>query len=216
MPPSRSLRYKERLLQRIAETGITMPACSYCRRQHLVCVVSSDSDRCFGCVKAGGNTKCDVFGPSPGEWDALERTEKRLADDLKASRVAQDELMGRLFAMQRELLAMQARTTRLEKQREFFRQKAGEMLRRGLRSLDDLEAAEASEAARAAEEDGHPSPTPPSGDSSDPSLLDPDFASALVDFDPADPFWTQLGFDSGQMPPGFDDVGGTGRLAVDS
>ena len=65
-----------------------MPVCSRCRRRSDVYVVSSDSDRCASYVLAGSNTKYDVFGPSSSEWNTLERTERKIADDLKEARGA--------------------------------------------------------------------------------------------------------------------------------
>jgi hypothetical protein len=80
-----------------------------------------------------------------------------------------------------------AKLVRLEKQKKIFRARAVEILRRGLRSLDELDTTEV------AERDTLPSAPPPA------SLVpietvDPNLAVALFDFDALDPFWSNIGF----------------------
>ena len=168
-------------------------ACSRCRAQHKVCAVASNSTRCAECIKAGGLVKCDVFGPSPAEWAKFERTEKQLADDLKEAREAQQRLMNHLFEMQAKVL-------RLETQRESFRSRAADMLRRGLGSLDELDDAERKEK----EEEGRREqelaaatllPTTSEGDV-------PDFSGVAFGPDPplSPSFWEGLVFDGGTPP----------------
>ena len=140
MPPQRTRRCKENqelLYRRILRNGIIMPsACTRCRKDpRRVCVVSSDSDRCAECALAGGNVKCDVWGPTKSEWASLEKTERELAEAWEEAQRQQQKLFD-------QLAAQQAKLTRLNKQREMFRAKAAEMLRRGLRSLDELEEVE--------------------------------------------------------------------------
>ena len=89
-----------------------------------------------------------------------------------------------------------------------FRQRATEMLRRGLRSLDDLEAAEAAEARAAA--DSSPPPIVPKPID---ALSDPALVVALVDFDPSDPYWADFGFDvdPGSLYLSSEGIGNGGR-----
>jgi hypothetical protein len=208
MPADRSKRIKENkesLSARIRAKGIIMPACTPCRRRHKTCVVSSDSNKCSECVALGGRTQCDVFGPTPQEWATLERTEQGLADELREAEEAQQKLMNHLFEMQAKVL-------RIRKQREMFRARAAEMLRRGLRSLDDLEALEESE--RAAPLGSSPDAHPPLDD----ILLDPATADALTNFDPSAPFWADydLGFGTASPWVSPDDSGGTQSRDPDS
>jgi hypothetical protein len=74
-----------------------------------------------------------------------------------------------------------AKLVRLEKQKKMFRARAAEILRRGLRSLDELDAAEA------VERDMSPS-APPLAPPVPIETVDPDLAAALFDFDTSDPF----------------------------
>jgi len=142
MTPQRTRKIKENqdnLLSRILRDGIVMPSCTRCRKDpRRVCVVATDSDRCAECVRAGGNVLCDVWGPTKSEWRALERTEKELARAWEEAQRDQQRLFEQLASQQAKLL-------RINKQREMFRARAGEMLRRGLRSLDELDAAEKEE-----------------------------------------------------------------------
>jgi hypothetical protein len=75
--------------------------------------------------------KCDVEGIPVRDWEMLELEEKRLKEE-------------RQIALQ-TIAAASARLARLEKQQEFVRKRAGDMLRRGLKTLDELEAQEEKE-----------------------------------------------------------------------
>jgi len=204
MPPSRHERLKENqqnLLSRVLRRGFKMPSCSRCAKDpRRVCVVSSDSDRCAECIRAGGNTKCDVWGPSKSDWRKLEQTEADLSLAWEEAQRDQQRLIE-------QLSAQQAKISRINKQREMFRTKAAEMLRRGLRSLDELEAAEEKE--RLAKEQADATPVPI--DVAEP--LDPALANQLANFDPSDPMWSALGFggDGSWGSPGF--LTGTAEVA---
>jgi len=203
--PSRAKLIKERtrrLAARVRDNGVIMPSCSRCLRQKEVCCVSADSERCAHCILAGGNVQCDVWGPTPSEWVKLEKTEKELADDLRLAEEAQQRLMNHLFEAQAKVL-------RIRKQREMFRARASEMLRRGFKSLRDLEATEDKE--RLAEEgerlvteqaqsEGEASALADPAALPDPPM-DPDLAEALATYDPSNPFWIGAGF------PGVADAG---------
>jgi hypothetical protein len=151
MPPLRS-KYKERveLALRIEQSGFEMPACSYCERNNRSCIVASnDSGRCSECVRRGA--RCDVEGPSSGDFQSLLREEERLSRERK-------ETLAKLL--------------RLDRQQEFLRTKGREMLRRGLKTMDELDEAEEKEkqerekenAARAAETTAAPEQADPFAD----------------------------------------------------
>ena len=124
MPVERSKKYKERidLARRIELSGIEMSPCSFCERNDHKCLVAENSNRCSECARRG--RKCDVSGPSSSDWAAVEREEARLAAEREATL---------------------AKLLRLDKQQSFLRKRAGEMLRRGLKTLDELDEAEEKE-----------------------------------------------------------------------
>jgi hypothetical protein len=193
MPPVRSTKteYRIKLYERVKLKGIEMPACSRCLKDaRRICKVSSDSDRCAECIRAGGNVKCDVWGPSARDWARLEKTENQLDADLEAARAEQQKMFDRLSEISAKIM-------RIEKQRKMFRARAADMLRRGLRSMDELEAAEEAERV-AAEKEGSLEASTFSEpiDLTDPEL-DPSLVAALSDYDPSNPFWASLGFDDG-------------------
>jgi hypothetical protein len=136
---------KERgaLASRIDRTGFEMFPCSGCDKRNVKCVVSDkeNSGRCSECVLRG--VKCDVEGIPVGEWRALEMEEDRLEKESEAA--------SRLLAENLRLAQENsARLARLEKQKKFLKSKGKDMLRRGLKTLDELEEAEEKE--RQAEE----------------------------------------------------------------
>jgi hypothetical protein len=75
-----------------------------------------------------------------------------------------------------------------------FCSRAAEMLRRGLRSMDELDAVEARERDSIPAPSTEPNSAP--GSSPDDSPLDPVMAEAITEFDPLAPFWANydLGF----------------------
>jgi len=151
-------KQKNALADKIQRTGIEMSPCSRCERLSLCCIVATDTSRCGECV--GSKQKCDVAGPSLSDWKSLEREERRLDDE------------------RRETLA---KLLRLDLQQRSLRTRGREMLRRGLKSLDELDAAEEAERVAAAKI------TVPTGDFDFPEIpLDPVEAEA---------FWASL--DSG-------------------
>ena len=148
MPPVQARKFKEReeLHKRIEHHGIEMSPCSYCLKHNKKCIVSDSSTRCGECARFG--KKCDVAGPSAAEWQALEREEKRLQTEKEEA-----------FA---SLAASMAKLQRVEKTQRLLKTRAGEMLRRGLKTMDELDAAEEAERASA------PALVSPSGSPLDP------------------------------------------------
>ena len=205
MPPERSRKYKERIAaaKLIEITGFEMVPCEYCEKMERKCVVAKGSSRCSECMRRGQS--CVSEGIPIGDWSSLEREEERIAAAIAAN--------------QQVLIAAAAKAARLETQRNFLRRRAGEMLRKGLRSVDELEEAEKKEKDALETEKQRKLREQRSllVNSSNPSLepLDPDLSAALSDFDPDDPFWVAHGFSGvatdsssgGWGDPGF--VGGT-------
>jgi len=183
MSPDRSRKTKERedLYTRILKNGFEMDSCSNCVRRNRTCISSTDSRKCAECVRR--KLSCDQMGPSHPDWVKLEREEERLDRE-------EEETLVKLM--------------RLRKQKKMLRSRGKEMLRRGLKTLDELDAAEEEE--REENERGEQRreaealPIPDTDVSSDPFSdlsLDPALAAALSDFDPANPFWASLGVGGG-------------------
>ena len=172
MPSEKSKKYKERLAlaRRIEETGIEMPDCSSCARHQRRCVVSSQSSRCAECVRRGD--RCDVGVPSAGEWASIERETARL-------KKLEDEAMEAIM-----------RLPRIRKQKEFLQKRAAEMLRRGMKTLDELDAAEAAE--KEAREKAEAERSLVEGILSDPAFTNPP-GGLFLDLGPDEHFWASLG-----------------------
>ena len=122
---------RSRLGDRIDRDGIEMFPCTNCEKHNRSCVVAegSNSKRCGECVRRG--VKCDVEGIPVRDWETLEREEERLRLEKEIT----------LQAVQAGL----ARMARLEKQQDHLKRRGAEMLRRGLKTLDELEAQEEKE-----------------------------------------------------------------------
>lgn len=131
MPSPNHLKIKERitLSNRILSNGIKMTPCANCKKKGRSCVVSKESKRCAECVRRG--VRCDVLGPSTDDWDSLQREEERLEREVAA-------------AIQQAQEAF-ARQLRLMKQQKLLKSRASEMLRRGLKTLDQLDEVEEKE-----------------------------------------------------------------------
>lgn len=190
MSPTRHLRKTNNrlnLYSRVRDNGIIMPSCSRCLNSspRLHCLVSSDSDRCAECIRAGGNVSCDVWGPSKGDWERLRRSEEKISTESDIALSEQQRLLA-------QLAEVSARLVRLEKHKKMFRSRAADMLQRGLKSLDELDAVEAKE--REETERERQAQEPPASSSDIPMVdpladLDPVLVEAMSHFDPSDPFW---------------------------
>ena len=190
MPSDTNKKIRERLAlsRRIESSGIETMPCSLCEKTGKTCVVSntSGSTRCAECARLG--KKCDVEMPAIGDWEALERVENKL--DVEEQQ-ARDEAAQLAQAM----AAAAGRLDRLARQRKFLKKRGAEMLRRGLKSMDELEEAEAREAVeREKQASAARPPTPLSaGDPSEFPLVD----ESLPDF--GNSFWEDLGFVDGNF-----------------
>lgn len=183
MPPERSRKYRERLVlaQQIELSGIEMPDCTNCASHHRRCVVSSQSTRCAECVRRG--VRCDVGVPSVGDWAAIEREEARL-------KKLEDEAMEAIM-----------RLPRIQKQKEFLRKRAAEMLRRGLKTLDELDAADAADKERLEQEEAARALV--SGVLEDPAFsVNAGSGGLFLDLGPDQAFWESLGVVDGTPQEG--------------
>jgi CO dehydrogenase/acetyl-CoA synthase beta subunit len=81
---------------------------------------------------------CDVEGIPVGEWRSLEVETDRLEREKEVA-------FAQLEAAQRTALESASRIRRLEKQERFLKSKGKDMVRRGLKTLDELEEAEEKE-----------------------------------------------------------------------
>jgi hypothetical protein len=136
MPKSNERRI--RLANFIMIHGTEMPPCDRCMLKDLKCIKHATSHYCSECKRS--NHRCSSIAPSVQDWDNLDKEQKRIQSDrAKALADAQEAL---------------ARVARLDKQQELLKTRGGEMLSRGLRSLDELEALDAC----AGEKDTTPAP----------------------------------------------------------
>jgi hypothetical protein len=126
---SRKRKEREDLARRIDISGIDMIPCSECDKHTRHCVVGEGSKKCSSCTSLG--IKCDAETVLPTGWRSLEREEERLDAEL--------------LRTQQVIAENSARAARIMKQRGQLKSRAREMLRRGLRTLDELDEAEAKE-----------------------------------------------------------------------
>lgn len=158
-----------------------MPPCSNCIRSERSCVVAPGHRRCSECTRR--NSRCDACGPSAAEWEKLRKEEERLEAEEEAAAAQEQEAY--------------ARRMRLRKQQKALKLRGAEMLRRGLKSLDELEEAEERER-RANESHAHlasPSATNSGGAASDPDSFE--HVDPAV-FSPS--YWPNWGVDGGTPP----------------
>lgn len=94
------------------------------------------SNRCGRCVKLGET--CDVAGPSEKEWDRVESEQTRLRNE-------EDKAFEEETAAYKRAHEMYAKRMRLRKQGELLKRREGDMLRRGLKNVEELEALDKSE-----------------------------------------------------------------------
>jgi hypothetical protein len=134
------------------------------------------------------NKNATSWRPSCADWERLKKEEERLE---------REQELAELSVLQAHQAAIEglARSQRLKKQRAMLRERGAEMLRRGLKTLDELDTLEQLER----EERDHAVVLPPN-----PALgsLFPlvNSSESEVQPDPAflsDGFWEDLGFDGG-------------------
>lgn len=178
---ARKLQERNALVRRIISHGFELPemdSCSNCVRRNVTCFSSPrDSKKCAECVRR--KLKCDCMGPEHPDWIKLEREEERLDRE-------EEETLAKLL--------------RLRKQKRLIRTRGKEMLRRGLKTLDELDAAE--EAERVAAEITAPNPSSAEQSSTDcflpevePHFIDPDVFVGLPES-----FWADMGVAGRTLP----------------
>ena len=113
-----------------------MSPCSLCSKHDRKCIISDDGSRCSECMRRG--KKCDAKGPSLADWEALDQEENRL-------RREKEETSTLLMELVTKVQEAAAKLQRLEKTQRLWKTRAKEMLRRGLKTMDELDAAEAAE-----------------------------------------------------------------------
>ncbi|KAG8407156.1 hypothetical protein J3458_022453 [Metarhizium acridum] len=118
---------RKRLSEFISAFGFVMPSCDSCRKNNRECIVAEGKDRCSECALRG-YTSCNPGGTSSDAYNRVLREKDRL-DRERAS--AEEDLERAM-----------ARLQRIRRQEKFLRQKAAEMIARGVESLDELEAQE--------------------------------------------------------------------------
>ena len=136
MPCARRTHNRVELARAIRERGCTMSPCSNCRKSGDSCVVSAESKKCASCVRRG--YRCDVVGPSARDFEVVAKELARLRDEQRATEQAERQAY-------RLLDEARARRDRLFKQQEFLRGREGELIRRGLETVEELEKAEEDE-----------------------------------------------------------------------
>ncbi|OBT49698.1 hypothetical protein VE04_10208 [Pseudogymnoascus sp. 24MN13] len=180
MSSSKHTKIKERqlLADRIERNGIPMPSCANCLRNGRSCIVAPGHRRCSECTRR--NSKCDACAPSAAEWEKLRVEEERLEAEEEAAAAQEQEAY--------------ARRMRLRKQQKALKLRGAEMLRRGLRTLDELDEAEEKDRLEAEARDALlPSPpTTTSGPATSPHDLFPDVDPSV--FSPG--YWATWGADA--------------------
>jgi len=125
------------LAQLISDRGIMDPVgCSRCQRLGLKCLRHERSSKCGNCVRSG--LRCGDPGPSPRDMAKISAERNRL----RAQKTVAREAVR--FAQQRVLEAM-AKVETTERLEEYLEKRAGEMIRRGVESIEELEILEKQE-----------------------------------------------------------------------
>jgi hypothetical protein len=137
---------RKALARFIHEFGFEMPSCDSCRRRGLECVVAEGKERCAECVSAG-YTSCNPGGNSAAAcWSFLSilLTVRFLLISFIDERVVRekDRLSRERAAAEEDLERAMAKLQRIRRQEKFLREKAAEMIRRGVESLDELDSQE--------------------------------------------------------------------------
>ena len=104
------------LSRRVKAHGVVMVPCSYCAQNDLSCIGSKDSTRCSNCISA--KAICDLTPFTSKQWEDLEKEERRLQQE-------EEEAMAKIL--------------RLRKQQRRLKTKAKDMLRQGLKTMDELD-----------------------------------------------------------------------------
>ena len=195
--PSRKRKECHALAFRIEQCALEMSPCSSCEKNDRRCLVAPGSSRCSECVRRG--RKCDVVGPSDADWKLLQDEESRLEAEEEAAALAEQEAF--------------ARRMRIRRMQKLLKERGAEMLRRGLKTLDELDAAEEHERKETKEKEeaarrallATSASSPGAVDASGNSLVNADVPfDAVVDWDAlaalSSQDWRDLGAVGGTSP----------------
>ncbi|KAK3896392.1 hypothetical protein C8A05DRAFT_48491 [Staphylotrichum tortipilum] len=135
----------------IDELGFEVMPCSFCHSKGLRCKMLERSSRCGECVRRGRS--CDGSGVPVSALDRIVAESRRLDSEeqdaeeaLRAERLALAEAQKASAEAQRRLDESWARLDRLRRQKRMLLSRGGDMVRRGLESLDEMEEADRREA----------------------------------------------------------------------
>ena len=125
--------------------------CSFCEPLSLPCKMAEGVSRCSECVRRGRS--CDGSGVTVTAAQTLIREKRRLEreeDEAEGELLrTQQQFDAELSRLQQQLNERVARLARLRRQRKAVISRGQEMIRRGLRSLDELEEADRSKSGAA-------------------------------------------------------------------
>jgi hypothetical protein len=127
--PIASCKHKEhdRLARRVELLNLEIIPCSFCKKHNIKYLAAPESSRCSEYIRRG--RKYNIEGIPIGDWDSLEREEERLRIEKEIT----------FQAVQAGLACIQC----LEKQQQFLKKKATDILKQGLQTIDKLEEIEA-------------------------------------------------------------------------
>jgi len=193
-----------KLALKIKTAGVAMVPCSWCSSQHRRCIKDvSDPERtrCSECVRS--RKVCDASVPLTDrwetevpraeEWESVGRQIDRLDEELDAAMAEVAELQS--TAMAKQKVAM-AKVVELRRKKNEIKEREKEMMRRGLRYLDELDALEWKEERERVEREAAETVTP------EPSV--PFFGGAFGDPILSPSFWASqdVGGETPQATPG--------------
>jgi hypothetical protein len=119
-----------------------MGPCTHCHQRGYKCRFTSNSSKCGECICS--NISCDVFVPSVLNLAWVKREEEHLASKKMAAQMLVAETA-------QQYINAHAHLKRLEMEQELLQLRGDEMVRRGLRTINELEAVKVVEGKEAIE-----------------------------------------------------------------
>ncbi|WXC47980.1 hypothetical protein QX201_007695 [Fusarium graminearum] len=123
---SKATRNRKARAKVIEEEGYSVMPCNYCSKHKVKCWAKEGYDKCAQCTRRGR--------PCDGKGMTLVAAEKRRLE--REEEVAENDLIE----LQRQVNERLARLMRLRRQKRQLQERAEEMTRRDVETLDDLEA----------------------------------------------------------------------------
>jgi hypothetical protein len=114
-----------------------MPSCGYCQSKALSCLVSSDSNSCSNCVRYN-RKDCDAKEISEAAFLKIAKERERIRQGILNAELEEE----RGFEVMR---SARARKKRFEKLGSFLDGREGELIRRGVKTIEELEKLEEEE-----------------------------------------------------------------------